>query len=645
MASPARAEPGWRVPSDVSIVGAAAPQWAFDAQVAVDAQGNAVAVWSRGETIPGALHTVQSATRAAGADWQAPVDLSEAGQDAYSPAVAVDPHGNAVAVWVGSPDGQRTEIVQGATRAAGAGWQAPVDLSVPSTYILSSPQVAVDAQGNALALWSRSDGTNGVVQSATRGVGGGWQAPVDVSLASQHTYSPELAVNPHGDAVAVWLHPDGFASAVVQGATRAAGAGWQAPVDLSGPSQSSLSLPVPADVAIDAQGAATAIWSQFNGTNDLVQSATRAPGTGWQAPVDVSVAGQNASSPQIAVDPTGNSVAVWERGDPTSSAIVQGATRVPGEGWRTPVDLSVARPNSNSYAPHVAVGAQGNAVTVWTHSDTTGNTTVQSATRTAAAGAWRAPVDLTDSDQGVWPPPQVTVDPQGNAVAVWSGYKGTDFLVRSAGYDAAGPLLGSLMMPSSGVTGQALSFSVSPVDVWSPMGATSWNLGDGASVTGPAVTHSYANAGNYTVAVTATDALNNATTATRAITITAAPPPPPPPPPAGAPAASFKRSPKSLRVTKSGTFSYPFDATPRSTATISLKSTKKVKIASQKLFITLAPRAFTAPPTGHVTAKLKLSSKHLKALKKSKTLTFVVTVAIAGRPFTTKLALQAPKKT
>ena len=196
-----RLSPAWLAPQDLSAAG----QTAYDPQVAVDGRGNAIAVWQR---FDGTNFIVQAAVRAAGGSFGAPQDLSAAGQTAYDPQVAVDGRGNAIAVWSAS-DGTNF-IVQAAVRAAGGSFGAPQDLSAAGRDA-GFPQVAVDGRGNAIAVWSRFDGTNFIMQAAVRVAasrrrrryftpkrGGSVGAPQDLSAAGQDAFNPQVAFDGQG---------------------------------------------------------------------------------------------------------------------------------------------------------------------------------------------------------------------------------------------------------------------------------------------------------------------------------------------------------------------------------------------------------------------------------------------------------------
>ena len=72
------------------------------------------------------------------------------------PHIAVDASGNAIAVWL-QDDGTREDIW--ANRyVAGTGWGAAELIEVDAGLVLD-PQIAVDASGNAIAVWPQITGT------------------------------------------------------------------------------------------------------------------------------------------------------------------------------------------------------------------------------------------------------------------------------------------------------------------------------------------------------------------------------------------------------------------------------------------------------------------------------------------------------
>lgn len=496
------------------------------------------------------LLSLAIAPKAGAAGWIAPRDISVApGPDAQPPRVAVDPEGNAVAVWMRPNAGNAT--VQAATRAVDGNWTSPVDLSTTARDG-SEPEVAMDAAGNAYAIWAHSDGANVRIEATTRAAGGAWQTPVDISAAGRNALGPRLAVDAAGNAIAVWFRFDGTAN-IVQAALRPAGGSWQAATNLSAAGRDAR---IP-DVAVNPQGVAVAIWQRSNGTNLIIQAASHNPGGAWSAPVDLSAAGQDAGAPQVAIDPNGGAVAVWDR-----QLIVQSSVRPPGSAWQAPTNVSAGcgvppvprvavapqgtaavvwtcfvgsstavqaslrpagggwdpafnlTPGGSALTPQVTFDQQGKAIAIWTIA---GRWVIQSASR-PAGGGWQPAVDVTSNGQ-VSSEPQIGVDSRGNAVGVWRRSDNGHFIAQAGLFDAVGPLLNAISIPIAGWTGQALSFSVSPLDLWSAVGATQWTFGDGTSATGNAVSHAYAATGTYDVGVTSVDAMGNANATTSKVTI------------------------------------------------------------------------------------------------------------------------------
>lgn len=371
---------------------------------------------------------------AAAPAWLQRQDLSAHGENAGGPQIALDAAGDAVAVWRRF-DGA-DYVIQSATRPAGGAWSAPVDLSATGEEA-RSPQLAVDAAGDAVAVWTRFNGaetgSKSVVQSAFRPAGAGWSAPVDLSAADRNAELPQVALDGSGAAAAIWRSFDGN-NFIVQAASRPPGGGWGGPVDLSAPGHDGMDP----RLAIDAAGDATAVWSRFNGakptSHSVIQAATRIAGGAWGEPVDVSDPAQNAQTPAVAVDAAGSATAVWSRFD-GSDYIVQAASQGPGGAWGAAADLSGT--GRSSLTPALAVDSSGAAVAVFARANGLNRSIVQAASRPSAAGAWEAPVDLS-SLEAVAVTPEVAIDDAGEAIAVWLYTNGTPTVVTASARPAGG---------------------------------------------------------------------------------------------------------------------------------------------------------------------------------------------------------------
>ena len=299
---------------------------AGSAIIAAGPEGNVTAVWllERGE---GWRSAVQSATRSVGGSWSTPVTLSPPKKAARSPQIALDPQGGATVVW----EEEYSGAIESATRSAAGVWSAPVPLSADGV-LADWPQVAVDSQGNASAIWT-SRASNGRIrvqsrriQTATRPAGGTWSAPVSISEAGHRLIQdPQIAVSPQGDATAIWQRSNG-SNLGVQGATRPVGADWSAPVDLTaGPGRGGQHL----QLVVDSWGNATALWEGYHapGPNFVIQAAKHAPGAAWSRPTNISRWTNSLGEPQITVDPQGRSTAIWTIGAKGGS-VIQSVTSV-----------------------------------------------------------------------------------------------------------------------------------------------------------------------------------------------------------------------------------------------------------------------------------------------------------------------------
>ncbi len=409
-------------------LGAVTPTWthamalvAVDPAVAVSPQGNALVAWNEITS-----HSVVKAQwLAAGAS---SISLSDPTLDSGAPAVATDGTGAAQVLWLQMDQtGGGVGHVWG-RRWSGGSWSAAVQLSTNSFAYASNPQVACDGAGNALALWAEGSAINSnhFDLFAARFSGGSWSVPIRLSNGTNSTYSPRIAMNATGQAIAVWTQTedDGSISNGPQdtwAVTFSANGTPATPVQLNTVSGATALATAGAGVGINATGQGVAVWIQDDsgtGTSQ-VWACTYAPGSGWSLPTEVTVPvpGAGASAPDVALDSSGHAMAVWQWQEPSSATIAASQLTLGGTwSWTTP---KVINSGINAFDPHVAYGSSGNATAVWYQVETSG-CTVRSAV--AIGNVWSTPslVDSLAITYGsLYPVPTLASNPVGTSVIVW----------------------------------------------------------------------------------------------------------------------------------------------------------------------------------------------------------------------------------
>jgi len=420
---------GWSLPATNL---SPADDFSIQPQVAMDCQGNAVAVWTNLDAGVGGKSVIQAKRFIVGSGWQAdPTTLSPTDDNSDQPQVAMDCQGNAVAVWTNRDAGESNKgVIQAKRFIVGSGWQAVPETLSPTDNNSDQPQVAMDCQGNAVAVWRNIDAgesIKGVIQAKRFIVGSGWQAvPENLSPADNNSDQPQVAMDCQGNAVTVWRNTDAGESNkdVIQAKRFIVGSGWQADTETLSPIDDDSAQP---QVAMDCQGNAVAVWRNdvVGGKSfiSVIQAKRFIVGSGWQADTEtLSPTDDFSDEPQVAMDCQGNAVAVWINRDAGEGDkhVIQAKRFILGSGWQaTPTTLSPI--DNNSIQPQVAMDCQGNAVAVWTNIDAgEGGKDVIQAKSFIVGSGWQAdPTTLSPTDDNS-DQPQVAMDCQGNAVAVWA---------------------------------------------------------------------------------------------------------------------------------------------------------------------------------------------------------------------------------
>lgn len=182
--------------------------------IGFDSAGNATLVWAQ---LSGGIYSVKFSTLAAGAGSWAPEQLLQANTEPDGngpmPQVAVDPAGNAVAIWIQLDGG--IHRLFGSTRTAGASsWTTAVAISAAGRDLtLFGIGLGIDGAGDAVAVWSDSNdgGTTMVAQAALLSFGASnWQlqSPLSSTATGFQAGGVRIAVNSQGNLVIAWALKD-----------------------------------------------------------------------------------------------------------------------------------------------------------------------------------------------------------------------------------------------------------------------------------------------------------------------------------------------------------------------------------------------------------------------------------------------------
>jgi hypothetical protein len=391
-------------------------------QVAMDNAGNAFAVWVQSN---GTEAQVWANRFVVGSGWGRAAVIESVAGNASDPQVAADELGNAVAVWT-QHDGVR-DNVWASPFWVGYGWRAAALVESESGGFAQHPSVRMDRDGNAVVVWEQFDGAQYTVQANRLPLHQAWEAAAIVSAnGAQRVFNPEVAVNVSGDALAVWTQSNG-ASLSVWGNRFVPGAGWGSAAPIQANATGDAYTP---QIAVDITGNATAVWHEHNGTVNDIWACRYAVGAGWTNAMLIEGGAGNAVYPQVGVDKAGEALVVWAQTNGTQYFLAWNRF-VPVSGWGN-ATLLTASP-MDPQAPDVGVAWSGDAAAVWTHYD--GVRYDVWAARYAEGAGW-GNVTLIEADAGDAHTPSIGVDPSGIAVAVWTQHNGTRDNTRANRFEA-----------------------------------------------------------------------------------------------------------------------------------------------------------------------------------------------------------------
>jgi len=336
---------------------------ASQVQIAIGADGNGIAVWRQ---MTGTKNSILTNRYVAGAGWGNAelLETDDAG-GAATPQIAIGVDGNAIAIWRQVTNTKYSILAN--RYISGTGWAGPVLLETDDAGIAEAPQIAIDGNGNAIAVWRQITNTMDSILANRYVSGTGWgNAELLETEDSYAAFDPQIAINAHGNAVAIWAQNDAAGANIFFNCYEV-GTGWDGPGLLETDDAGAADYP---QIAIGADSNAIAIWKQITNTQYSILANYYVSGTGLAGVelLETDDAGA-AEFPQIALDVNGNAIAVWAQNTGVTVSIFANLY-VSGTGWAGPVLLETDDAN-NAYDPQIGFDASGNAVVVWQHYDGT----------------------------------------------------------------------------------------------------------------------------------------------------------------------------------------------------------------------------------------------------------------------------------
>lgn len=341
--------------------------------LAINAAGDAVAVWIES-------NVVKARVQPSGGSWGTVNTVSSSG--ASAPKAIIDASGNAVAVWV------RSNVVESATKLLGFLWGLVASISGGSS---SNPDIAIGGDGTIVSVWNSVISSQNRVLSSTFLIGGVWGAAKTISNGSNQNNYPHIALDVNGNALAIWyqynVSGSVYSNVTATVSTLANGASnWTTPVVLS--SKGSVNpASLKARPAFDSLGNSVAIWSNSSdGQTYDIQTSTFQIGAGWS---DVADIGNNLYDYQgdIAVASSVNTAAAIMDYDGMNILIQtteSNINTVMSNFWSPPQTISSGTDNKD---PRIGLALSGTTiygVALWTAFDGS-HTVIQAVTGTGSA--------------------------------------------------------------------------------------------------------------------------------------------------------------------------------------------------------------------------------------------------------------------
>ncbi len=331
-------------------------------RIVADAAGRTTAIWTneRGLLFKRELWARH---RSAEGPWQPAVRIDDSDlEDVGDLAFAADDSGAVLAAWAqtqGGLGGAFNRIFAKRFTPAG-GWEPAQLVATGGDH--TQLQLSMHGDGSAMLVWYETDTGSNAIMANRFAPATGWAQAQRIDTASSVVFQPRIAVMDGGAAIAVWEQYIQGAGNDIFAARFDAAAGWDAPVRVS---VTNNGIAINPSLAASADGAAVVSWQQGIGLVRYTASSYYTAGQGWGAPVRIETGSGNSDQAQVAMDASGAALAVW-RQTISGTIHVHASRRDQATGaWDAPVRISNVAASAAAFHPSVKFDRRGNALAVW----------------------------------------------------------------------------------------------------------------------------------------------------------------------------------------------------------------------------------------------------------------------------------------
>jgi methionine-rich copper-binding protein CopC len=334
--------------------------------------------------------------------WSTPVPLETATGDVAFARIAMDASGNALAVWV-QASGGGSDLVANRWKA-GTGWEGSSAIAHDSFGATTLPEVRFDHDGNALALWLQLSGSALTTWASRFSAVGTWGAAEQISGGRSDAEAPAFDFDATGGALALWANSSLYTADAYRFTRQSGWIGAAFP-----PSNQYMRNP---QVCFESTGRAQVIWTVLTATTEQVRANTYVAGT-WGSTAVLDEVNGHVRSLHVVCPASGAAQAAW-LGEQNGVYHVHASTFT-ADGWTAPSTLDPGATDANELA--LAADAAGNTIVVWSEGDA-----AMAQLRSRRFGAnhvWSAAQRIDDPAAGSPSEPELALDAHGNGWALW----------------------------------------------------------------------------------------------------------------------------------------------------------------------------------------------------------------------------------